>query len=151
MDAILTIALTQLRTQLRGRGALITLFVVPIVMTIFLGGAFGGSSAAQVVDVVRTPNDDLASKFVDLLRAEGLKPAGGTQYVICDLAVSSGQPAECKLPDTASADSTTLAARRLDTGASQGAVSLPATFSADLTGGKNVQVTVNIKNNITAQ
>src|SRR5258706_5795960 len=124
MRAILDIAFSHVRHTLNGRGALFSTFVVPIIMLIFLGSAFSGSGAVtgQVYDVVRAsaPGDDLALRFVDVLRAEGHKQyQGKDHFIVCDLSQSTEQPAECKLASVpANSDLAALARSRLDDGIS---------------------------------
>src|SRR6266849_10811044 len=91
MRQILNIALNDLRIMLRGRGTRLSLFIIPVIMTILIGAATGTTSSfTAVVDVIRSdPGDKLASDFVTQLRAEG-----GSQVVVCDL---GAQAAQCKL------------------------------------------------------
>src|ERR1700694_5487954 len=93
MNGIITIARNDLRAIVRDRGSLITLFVVPGFMTIFLGLATGGSNQAGTIDVVRPATaDPLTAQFISLLRAEG-----GQQFIVCDLADPANQPQACNL------------------------------------------------------
>src|SRR5258706_13149049 len=95
MREIIIIALNDLRSQFRERGTLVTMFAVPVIMTIFLGLAIGGASSKTpvLIDVRRSNNSDpIASKFVDLLRAEA-----GDAFVVCDLAGASKQNGSGKL------------------------------------------------------
>jgi ABC-type multidrug transport system permease subunit len=140
MRAIWNIALNQVRLQLSERGALITQFVVPIVMMIFLGSAITGAApTGQIIDVIRPadPADDLAVDFVALLRAEGHQQVQGKdRYVICDLAQPAEQPAQCNLSGLKAGDEAAFSKKRLDDSAITASVSIPANFSADLRAGK---------------
>ncbi len=149
MRAVWDIALNQLRTQFRERGSLMFLIVVPVIMTVFLGAAVGGSApSGQVIDVLRSdPADDLANKYVDMLRAEGKKQVQGKdRYVICDLAKPSEQPEACKLSGVkATEEQVAPTKKRQDDGVSIASISLPTNFSADIRAGKNATLTVDTK------
>lgn len=149
MRAVWDIAFNQLRTQFSERETLMFLVVVPVIMSVFLGAASSGSGpSGQVIDVVRgAPGDELANKYVDMLRAEGKKQVQGQdRYVICDLAKPSEQPEACKLADIqANSGQVAVAKKRLDDGVSAASLNLPANFTADIRAGKNVTLTVDTK------
>jgi ABC-2 type transport system permease protein len=147
MRGILNIARTQIRLQLSHRGALIMLFVVPLVMMVFIGGATGGfGGQTAVLDVVHTadPADPVAEKFISLLRADGKEQvAGKEEFVVCDLAKPAEQPEACKLADfKAGDDALAFAKKRVNDSVTQAAINLPQNFAADLQAGKQVTVQV---------
>src|SRR5579859_5683666 len=128
MRQILNIALNDLRITLRGRSTQLTLFIVPVIMTILIGSATAGGNFTAIIDVIRAdPADKLASDFVAQLRAEG-----GSQLIVCDLASSNEQNAQCKLPSgtekSTVADQTTLARQRVEQDVTLAAVTIPAGF-----------------------
>ncbi len=146
MRAIWDIALSQVRIQLSERGALITMFVVPVVMMFFLGSAIsGGVPTGQIIDVIRPadPADDLAVDFVALLRADGKKQVQGKdRYVICDLAQPAEQPAQCNVSGLDTVDKAAFSKKRLDDSTIAASVSIPAHFSVDLRAGKPTSLVV---------
>lgn len=139
MREILIIALNDLRAQFRERGTLITMFAVPIAMTVFLGLAIGGSSASGpvLIDVVRNnPNDALSTQFVSLLRTEG-----GTAFAVCDLADAGKQPADCKLDKlVAGTDLRAFAESRVKDTTTLAAVNIPADFGEKLNAQQQVAI-----------
>jgi ABC-type multidrug transport system permease subunit len=155
MRAIWNIALNQVRLQLSERGALITLFVVPVVMMFFLGSAISGTApAGQTIDVIRSadPADDLAVDFVALLRADGKKQVQGKdRYIICDLAKPAEQPAACNLSGLKTGDEAAFSKKRLDDSAITASVSIPPNFSADLRAGKPVSLAIAAQGGFTGE
>lgn len=147
MRDILNIALNDLRAVLRERSTLITIFVVPVAMTIFLGFAFGASSSVGVIDVLRPDaGDQLSTQFVELLRTES-----GKQLIVCDLVNLSAQPAECNLGDLKSGtDLRATAEDRVKNGATLAAVALPTQFTADLQAGKSIAIGYIVKGGLNA-
>ncbi len=139
MREIIIIALNDLRSQFRERGKLVTMFAVPVIMTIFLGLAIGGasSSAPVLIDVGRSNNSDpMASKFVDLLGAEA-----GDAFVVCDLADASKQNEACKLDKlTPGTDLRTFAEARIKDTTTLAALSIPADFGDKLNAQQNVNI-----------
>jgi ABC-2 type transport system permease protein len=140
MREILIIALNDLRAQFRERGTLITMFVVPVIMTVFLGIAISGASAPSgpvPIDVIRTnPADPLAIKFVDLLRTEG-----GDAFVVCDLADPAKQSKACELDKlTNDTNLRSFAESRLKDTTTLAAVSLPPDFGAKLNAQQSVKI-----------
>ncbi len=136
MNGIFNIALNDLKTVLRDRGSALTLFIVPIIMTVFLGLATtAGSSEAGTIDIVRPAQADaLTTQFISLLRAEG-----GVQFTVCDLADAAAQPASCGLSDLkASGDLRALAEDRVKNTSTLVAIVIPANFAADAQAGKSV-------------
>jgi len=133
MSGILTIALNDIRALVRDRGSLVSLFAVPVIMTIFLGLATSGSSQAGTIDIVRpTTADPLTMQFIQLLQTEG-----GQQFIVCDLAAVTPQPKSCALP-TSISDPRALAETRVKANTTLAAVVIPASFDADLHAGKAV-------------
>src|SRR5438128_10111874 len=116
MRQILNIALNDLRITLRGRSTQLSLFVIPVIMTLLVGSATGGGSFTAIVDVIRSdPGDKLSSDFIALLRAEG-----GSQIVVCDLATIGKENSQCKLSSATDkkipADQIALARQRVEKG-----------------------------------
>jgi ABC-type multidrug transport system permease subunit len=148
MRGILNIAFTQIRLQLSERGAILMLFIVPIIMMVFIGAATGGfNSQTGTLDVVRTvdpvdPADPVVEKFISLLRANGKEQvAGKDKFVVCDLAKPAEQPEACKLTDfKAGDDALAFAKMRVGDSATSAAINLPANLAADLQAGKKVLV-----------
>lgn len=119
MRSILTIALTDLRALFRQPSTYLSVFAVPIGITIALGLVFGGGSSgpAGTIYVARpahpaTPPgekganpgpDPLGAEFVDLLRAEA-----GSEYVVCDVEDPANQPSACNLSAADTAPQTSL-------------------------------------------
>src|SRR5579859_3522221 len=138
MQSILTIALNDLKAVLRERGTRITLFAVPVIMTVFLGLALGGGSASIQMDVIRAdPADPLAAKFVSLLRDEA-----GSQFIVCDLAAPSADQSGCNLSDLNSGtDLQTFANARVKASTSFAAITVPAGFGTDTLAGKSTTLT----------
>ncbi len=133
MSGILTIALNDIRALVRDRGSLVSLFAVPIIMTIFLGLAIGGSSQAGIIDVVRPANaDPLTMQFISLLRTEG-----GQQFTVCDLAATTPQPDTCAMV-TPPGDLRAAAEARVQATTTLAAIVIPAGFDADLHVGKAI-------------
>jgi len=154
MREVVIIGLTQLRKSLSDRGVLLNIVVIPAVMIVFLGGAFGGAAVptGQIIDVVRaSANDPFAVKFVDLLRAEGQQQyEGKPRFVVCDLAAPADDPTDCKLGDQNTAeDLTTFTKGRINDGLVKASLVLPSTFGTDLQSGKHVDVTLIAKGGIT--
>src|SRR5690242_1521977 len=138
MREIFIIALNDLRAQFRERGTLITMFAVPVVMTVFLGLAIGGASSNAgpvLIDVIRNDTTDpLATQFVQLLRNEG-----GDAFAVCDLADPSHQSADCKL-DKVSGDLRTFAESRIKDTTSLAAISIPTDFAKNINAGQDVKI-----------
>jgi ABC-2 type transport system permease protein len=145
MNSIWIIALNDLRALFRERGTVISLFAVPIVITIALGLVFSTSAGgiAGTIDVIRDDAaDPLAQQLVALLRVEA-----GATYVICDLRDPT-PPSDCalKVGDvSANADAAALRALaetriKNNTGIHPVAIVIPATFSADLIAGKTSNI-----------
>jgi len=154
MRQIIIIALNQLRITFSNRGALVTAFVVPVTMAIFLGAAFNDTGpAGQIIDVIHSadPADDLAATFVNLLRQQGKRQVQGKdRFIICDLTKPADQPADCKLTDLKpGGDLNAYAQKRTADGVTIGSISLPANFSADLRAGNKATVTLGAKGNLT--
>jgi ABC-2 type transport system permease protein len=69
MRNILTIARTDLRIFFADRGNLISLFILPVVMTLFLGGAFSGGGPAHIfVDVLDADQSPHSQQLIAELR-----------------------------------------------------------------------------------
>ncbi len=162
MRSILTIALTDLRALFRQPSTFISVFAVPIGITIVLGLVFSGgnSGPAGTIYIVRigstafTPTmpesgpDPIGQKFAELLRAEA-----GSEYIICDLGASEpAQPSACNLEPN---DQTQVLSRQASLGMQRTlaedriknnvgvypvAVVIPENFTADLQAGKNITV-----------
>jgi hypothetical protein len=115
MRAILNIAISHVQRSLRPRGTIISTFVVPAIMIIFLGNAIGSRSTdTQIYDVLRSADttDDLAVRFVDLFRAQGQQ--GTARFIVCDLSAPADQPAQCQLSAApTNSDLKALAASRM--------------------------------------
>jgi len=149
MNAILKIAITQIKVQLRERGSVITLFVVPVIMVLFIGKfAVGGGSTMSVLDVVRSAEAKTTSikpfsdEFVALLRQDV-----ANQFYVCDLSDPGNQVAECKLKAASDTDPAALAKQRLEDGISEGTITLASSFTADLLAGKQANIQISVKNN----
>lgn len=136
MHGIITIARNDLSAVLKDPGLRISLFVVPIIMTIFLGLAnSGGAPQAGTIDVVRAdPSDAFAVKFVDLLRTEA-----GKRFTVCDLSNADKQPADCNLADLKpGADLRAAAEERIKNSTTLAGLIFPGGFGSDVQTGKNV-------------
>ncbi len=136
MQGIITIARNDLSAVLRDPGLRISLFVVPIIMTIFLGLAnSGGATQAGTIDVVRADTSDaFSAKFVDLLRTEA-----GKRFTLCDLSSTDKQPADCNLADLKpGTDVRAAAEERIKNSTTLAGLILPAGFGANVQAGKNV-------------
>ena len=69
MSNILTIASTDLRIYFQSRGNLFGLLVMPIIMTLFLGGAFSGGGPEYIrIDLLDADNSPQSQQFVAELR-----------------------------------------------------------------------------------
>lgn len=154
MRVIWNIASNQIQTQIRERGALFTLFIMPVIMMFFIGKfATGFNPSTLTLDVLRRPDASVAGaaamgdKFIAFLRQEGaVKAYGVDRFVVCDLAQIASQPDACKFKDIpADADAVALAKKRLEDGIANATVKLPDTFSADLAAGETVNLAVEAK------
>jgi ABC-2 type transport system permease protein len=150
MREILTIALNDVRNTFSERSVLISLIVVPVIMTVFLGSALGGSDGSIRIDVIRAESaGTLGQNFVDLLKQEG-----GAGFLVCDLsdpAEITNKGNQCGLDDlTPDANVVTYAEKRIEDGVTYAAVILPSGFTNNLLAGKNVSIEQIGKNGMTA-
>jgi ABC-2 type transport system permease protein len=135
MRQLIDIALHDLRITLQGRGAQISLFIVPVIMTVMIGLATTPGTSTFRLDVIRTdPADVLANDFIAQLRAEG-----GSSLILCDLSQPAEQDTRCNL-NALQPDLQAFAQQRVQDGAVLAAVVIPVNFNADLLAGKNVQL-----------
>lgn len=144
MRAILSVALNDLRNTFAERAIYITLFVVPIAMTIFLGLVGGGTPTRIIVDVVADPSaGPLATQLTESLTKT--EAGSATLWVLCDLNNQTSAPSACGLTsDAASTSGATqaqrrdLATERVRSGKAFSALIIPAAFSADIAASKPV-------------
>lgn len=146
MRAILNIAITQFTSQLRQRGAILTSFVVPVLMVIGIGTFTQFRYSTAIFDVVRG-DDALADTFVRFLRADGkVQIQGADRFVLCDLARPTEQPPACQIRDLGS-DLAAAAMQRMEAGTSGAVITLPENFTTALKSGGEAVVTVAVRNN----
>lgn len=156
MRPIIDIAINQIRAELNARSSLLTLFVIPIVMTIIIGMVSLGPTASggALLDVSHStdPADDLAFKYVDLLRGTGKQQSGGKdRYIICDLTNPAEQPTQCKLSGLKAGDDLVAFARqRVEDNVTLAYLAFPEGFSSDLRSGKTINVQLGTKAGLTA-
>jgi ABC-2 type transport system permease protein len=74
MQNAFTIARTSLRVYLSDRGNLFNLLILPVIMTLFLGGVFSGGGPERIqVDVLDEDNSPQSAQLIEAVRA--LNPA----------------------------------------------------------------------------
>lgn len=124
MRNLWTIALGELQVYLADRGNLFGLVVMPVILTLFLGGVFSGGGQGQIqVDVLDQDNSPQAEQLLANLRR--INPS----LRICP----QDQTDEniCNLDETESLDEAALVERVRD-GASDALLVIPAGFGADV-------------------
>ncbi len=125
MSNILTIARTDLRIYLADRGNILGLLVMPVIMTLFLGGVFSGGGPDFIrIDVLDEDNSAQTQAFIGNLRS--VNPA----LLICPQDQDDAN--RCALDELDSLDRET-AVQRVQDGVTEGLLVLPAGYGAALT------------------
>ncbi len=122
MQNMLSVALNDLRVYFSDRGNLIGMVALPVIMTLFLGGVFGGGGGTRQLrlDVADQDNSPQSQQFIDVLRA--VNPA----LLICP----HDQNAEdvCQMAEAETLDEAT-ALERVHQGDTDALLVIPAGYS----------------------
>src|SRR5690606_19249504 len=132
MRNVFTITRTDLRVYLMDRGNLLGLLVLPVIMTLFLGGVFGGGGTSQIrMDVIHQDSSDQSQQLIEHLRA--VNPS----LVICP--ADQNEANICNLDDGESLDLES-AMERVRAGVTEAALVIPAGYGTDIAAFKPVQL-----------
>lgn len=133
MRNILTIALTDLRIYLQDRGNLIGLIILPVVMTLFLGGTFNnsGGSRQSRVDLLDLDASEQSAAFVETLRS--INPA----LIICP--ADQNDDNACNMDEDTTLDQDASIARMQDN-AVDALLLLPEGYGEALSSGEMLQL-----------
>ena len=124
MSNILTIASTDLRIYFQSRGNLFGLLVLPIIMTLFLGGAFSGGGPEYIrIDLLDEDNSPQSERFIAELREIN------SALLICPIDQDADD--RCAMDEADSLDLDT-AVQRVQDGDTEGLLVLPSDYGAAL-------------------
>lgn len=135
MNAIITIAIQDLRLFLRGKGALINYVILPLLLAYIVGYINGaGNSAAPTaprlrVDVIDRDNSALSAQFLDAVRA------ANANLVLCPMDDADDL---CQFGGAAFDEA--LAQTRLEAQTSLALIEIPAGFADGLNSGQPVSL-----------